>query len=389
MRLQLFCLQLALVHKTGLVFNHHKTKAQAGIKNKSSPQKNNNSKLHELHASTLPNLKFISPETAQSEKIDVFKMDIYVFGLDTPSYMNFNATHKLPRFVNGIDSNIDKNTPIPFFDHFRQFCVKLLNDSSQGSGIEKGFRCFLHNLGQTIGVIKSRTLSKYAITVLDWYNDVVQSYLSRIDLVFNAFFRADVKNIETVCTRLQGNFQREVDISRKLGKRLENNHLIRCAMIALVGLNATSKMIEEYTLDARNSAGYTSSGIITHTISVIQKPEVVAEGRRLLGTVQEIKDVKQAHKQFIGFIKGHLAKGTHHPEYIAIRALQKISEQETDGRHLSKFYSFFCISPGKVQALLQERQPTSVFHQTLTEMRADVRFKQTVTDIAQLLDAFV
>jgi hypothetical protein len=386
-RLQLFCLQLALVSKTRLVFNNHKTKAQAGVKNKSSPQKNAPSKLHELHASTLPNLKFITSGDASLDATDVFKINMYVFGLDTFFYKKWNATHKLPRFVNDVDSLIDKFLPIPFYDNFRHFCVKIINDVSQGSGIEKGFRCFLFNLNQLISVAQKTSSRKYTTSVLEWYKEVVQIYLSKVNSIIQVLLRCNIENLEPVCTVLQGNFQREVEISRKLAKYQDSPHVVRCAMIAFIGLSQTSKMIEKYINEPKNDVSYSTSGIITKARDLARIPEVSARGKELLAAIHQESDAKGVYVQFQTFLRSHIPSGTHYVPNIVIRTLQIISEQQTEGAHINRFYAYFCINPGKIQVMQDDRQPSSVFHKTLATMRADASFRTTVTDIAALLEA--
>lgn len=177
-RLQLFLLQIVAVYQSKITLKKFHTQDQAGDKIKVV---GNWLEPTEAHAGTLPNLIGVTEdEESASYLTDNINVSPRIFAKGTSYYHQANITHKLPRLVNEVDSDIDFRTTEleQMTSSFRDHSIKILNLSSQDNQMtpQIAFRNFLLRLhGKIRNLYYLNGIEKQ--TVLIYYNKVVESYL--------------------------------------------------------------------------------------------------------------------------------------------------------------------------------------------------------------------
>lgn len=181
MRFQLFFQQLLLTFKTGLKIEKFKTYLQGGIQNK----KGYSYGLVEAHSNTLPSLSFSKTGEASP----------YIYAVNSSIEKTWNATVKLPDFVNKVDSQIDDKTNDCLPKTFRKYCVSLLNKNASGEiNPETGLKAFSKKINTLLkSLIEAHEGEKKA--VLKHYYFVAKSYLKQTENV--EFFRKLTFNFRT------------------------------------------------------------------------------------------------------------------------------------------------------------------------------------------------
>jgi hypothetical protein len=182
-RLQLFLIQIMFLFQSRIKVHKFRTQAQAGDKNKSGSV--NTLKPTEAHAGTLPNL---IANTEEEEKASYYTDEIElkprVFAKHTSYYDQANITHKLPSFVNDVDSDIDfrKIELEHMCDTFREQSVNILNLVSTDPQMtpERAFRNFMVRLKTKIEKIFPGS-PPHRQWVLSYYDEVVITYLKKND----------------------------------------------------------------------------------------------------------------------------------------------------------------------------------------------------------------
>lgn len=181
MRLQLFLLQIMSLFQSKVKVHKFRTQAQAGDKNKVANL--NTLKPTEAHAGTLPNLiGYMEEEEENTFYSDNIELKPRVFAKTTSFYNQANITHKLPSFVNDVDSDIDyRSTELEnLCETFREQSVKILNKASTDSKMspQLAFRNFMMRLYNKIQKLHPKSSSHHQ-WVLSYYGEVVVSYLNQ------------------------------------------------------------------------------------------------------------------------------------------------------------------------------------------------------------------
>lgn len=180
-RLQLFLMQIMLLFQSKIKVHQFHTQAQAGDKNKTSYT--NTLKPTEVHAGTLPNLIANTEEEVDlSYYTDQTELKPRVFAKDTSFYEQANITHKLPCFVNDVDSNIDfRKTELEnLCDTFREQSVNILNRVSTDAKMtpQNAFHNFMKRLYEKVKKIQPESIPEHK-WVLYYYSEVIGSYLKQ------------------------------------------------------------------------------------------------------------------------------------------------------------------------------------------------------------------
>ena len=175
MRIQSFYQMLCLVFGSNLVFKSLPAQGQAGMKNGKS-----DGQLAEAHSSTIPSLlcweKGKNEDAFSAEPADISP---YVFGKESSFSRGWQATVRLPAFVNIADSRIDFSSTHLFLGNrnFRQYCVELLNHVSDGTITPNiGLSNFLHRFLQVLAALNSKNENG----VMNCYASVAKYYLDFI-----------------------------------------------------------------------------------------------------------------------------------------------------------------------------------------------------------------
>lgn len=375
-RLQLFHLQLLIAHGTQLVFGKFKTKAQVGVKSKGkgdpeSPTKKFPSKYQEAHASTLPNLQYITSEEYDNTDLSTLKPKILALG--TSTYKVFNTTHKLSGFVNSVDLEIDKNIKPRFFDSFRHFCIKLLNDISQSNKATfmGTYRNFLFNIDKVLDMGLPLASRAYEREVFTYYKEVAGSYLSKVDdprfwraLAFCQTFEED--QLGTICQSIRSRISLEsacdLRIERIRNRSIEmfpdikfREEILKVSVIRLSSADTKTREIEDL-ID--RTYPYAPDGVNKHVKACLENAEIIAEAKKILNSFAQFKGIlsnadklkKSAFSESIKSKRGAVK----HVQNIAIRVLFEVSTATQQANPVAvRLCRFFMISPSSVVDLLE------------------------------------
>lgn len=193
-RIQLFFLQLLMTYKTERIYKGFKTYMQGGLK-----VKKDSNGLVEAHSCLLPGLSY--KKLTDKKKIEKDgEQESFVFAANSSYEKIFNATVKLPKFVNDVDSLLERVKGTKNGNEsFRGYCVRLINLNARGElDPSKAMIKFLKEGSTTIARLLEREKYKNAQNinknkklnidkenakkiVLHLYQDVISSYLDQID----------------------------------------------------------------------------------------------------------------------------------------------------------------------------------------------------------------
>ncbi len=367
-RLQLFLYLLLIVFKTECTFEKFTTQSQAGVKIKKEKQKKDPSELVEAHAATLPNLQYVSNQALSADDLKITDLKPRVLAPHTSYYNDCNMTHKLPRFVNDVDSLIDKNISIPFFDDFRHFCLKIVNDMarSKNSGLRKGFLNFLTNFEIVIDKAITQWGELYQKIVLGCYKEVVHSYVIGVSQsifwkTMNYMVRSNIEDPEAdlIPVRLQNRISIELSCLDKIakikafcGNSQERDWITRKVIIDLASIDSKAAVIWNQAISMNIEF---STTISKHVDSCYKDETLKASIQTFLQGFQNdeaflkaLKDLKNA--PIFREIKNFLGSRVNNLEYICLNVIKKVNS-EKQSILTTKFFKFFQISPSNLQKI--------------------------------------
>lgn len=412
-RLQLFHVQTLVAYRTQLAFGKFNTKAQAGIKKKEKQENESPSKLVEAHPSTLPNLQYVDQKDLQADYIDIFQLKPKILGLLTSFYKNNNVTHKLPLFVNEVDSLIDKNSKLPYFENFRLFCIELLKNLAEQNGrpLQKGFYNFLLNLHQILLVASQAIIPIYKKQVIDFYLEVVRAYLQKTHtpdfwkaLLFSRNLQDQEleKEMPAFPLYLQKKLSLEISCCQKIdaisqcahqivGVPQHFNYLIKHVIIQLSSVkDPFFKAVSEIDENYPNS----TDTIKEYAIMSSQDPKVIGAVHAFFNSFQDTESLKNELSKNLKqhpiaqIIKQSVIQGKtriNNLDHILIRVLLNLGKsRNTPSRATMKLYQLLYISPSQVADYPNTRSFTSC-SETLMK---NAQIIQLAGELFNLLDAW-
>ena len=379
-RLQLFLSQLHIVFQTECTFEKFTTQSQAGVKIKKEKQKKDPSELVEAHASTLANLQYISNEVLYADDLKITDLKPRVLAPRTSHYNNWNMTHKLPRFVNDIDSLIDKNIGIPFFDDFRHFCLKIVNDMarSKNSALRKGYLNFLTNFELVIDKAIAQGGEIYQKVVLGWYKEVAHSYVIGVSQTIfwktlNYMVRSNTVDpeVDLIPVRLQNRISIELSCLDKIstikalcGSVQDIYFIVRKIVIDFASIDNRSALIWAQVQKMNKSISRTNSGYIQQCC---QTPQICQDVVDQLQNFQSDADFAEKIKTPLSLpIAGKIKTFLTHPgegspngkksiqnlDYICLKVMETVNSKK--GSPLAvQFAKFFHITHSTLEEFSQ------------------------------------
>lgn len=399
-RLQIFLGQLIVVFKTECTFEMFSTQSQAGVKVKKEKQQKDPSELVEAHASTLPSMQYISNTQMQNGDLLISQIKPRLLALHTSFYNSWNMTHKLPRFVNDVDSLIDKNISVPFFGNFRNFCLKILNDMARtrNVGIRHAFSNFLNNLEQIIDKALSQSTLIYQTTVLNWYKAVVHSYVEGVDQ--SVFWQRlggtpDLEK-DNIPLQIQNRISTELNcldriarIKKRCGSAQNIDSMVKTIVVKTALTDKRSSLIEE-AIQKSNTA--ISSTNLSYVQQCCLDPDI---RQTVIDYLNNFADDTEFQKQisnptklpFAQTIKDFLKKPSkgspngkktiQNLDYICLKVLQEIHSAK-DSPLKQKICKFFHVSPSMLEASTQDK---TAFNITVDNLIKDLEVNQLCQEV--------
>lgn len=387
-RLQLFLLQIMLLFESKIKVDKFRTQAQAGDKNKVP----NISPLAptEAHASTLPNLIAVTEEEYNNSYLtDEIDLTPRVFAKKTSYFEQANITHKLPSFVNDVDSDIDFRTVEldKFCLKFREQSVDLLNFVSTNSTMtpKSAFQNFMVRLHRKIEKI-SYDKQIHKQRVLNYYKQVVESYLRQNDdpnFIKRLMFDHDL-DLPSIAKTLRQKIQYELLLLNKIGEIEAASHLCKEGVNCLLSLSTLNGRLDLL----HNKVSDLSKTVEEYHVKGLTIPVIVQAAQTIINSDPTLAWVNlPLPSNFTNLVKTEILKTTGKKRIENVGAIGlKILWSVTMNHHAGnpKLATFLCFNTQKALQLMRE---SSTLGRNVRACLRDENIKRLLNEFGQILNS--